>query len=191
MADMMDRGFEKARALGLPAWQRPSPPDTARYTAINFTPGAPPVEPRRQVARPFGTPPNAPATGRTITDLVSDTTPGGRPPDAPALAMTRVPAPQGGDSGDTASGGWAIQLGGTFATRAAADAALRTAIGRLPELRSEAQRTVVPLKGARGHVTYRARLTNLDESDAARGCHTLRAARLFFCTPVATETRAE
>jgi hypothetical protein len=132
------------------------------------------------VARSFTPPATPPTAGRTIADLAGE---------APAtLAMTRTPSAEG--SGD-APGGWAIQLGGMFATRPAANSALRTALSRLPELRGEARPTVEPLKGARGQISYRARLTNLDESDAARGCRTIRAAKLFSCTPVAVEARAQ
>jgi hypothetical protein len=111
------------------------------------------------------------------------------PPDPATLAMTRTPVAQGSRSGDSPSG-WAIQLG-AFASRPAANSALRTALSRLPELRADARTTVEPVKTAKGQTLYRARLTNLDESDAARGCQALKAARLFFCTPVAAEARAD
>jgi D-alanyl-D-alanine carboxypeptidase len=76
MADMMDRGFDRAQALGVQAWQRPSPPDSARYTAINFTPGAPPAEPQRQVARAYDrTPTTIPPASRTLPELVGSLAP--------------------------------------------------------------------------------------------------------------------
>ncbi|MCW5747151.1 MAG: serine hydrolase [Alphaproteobacteria bacterium] len=186
MADMMNRGFERARALGLPAWQRPAAPPSAKYAAVNFTPGPPPAEPQRQVARAYHPPAGSSTTTRTISDLVTDAAPAGQ---APAVAMARAPSPQGSQAGD-APGGWAIQLGGPFTSRKAADAALRTALARLPDLRDEAKPSVEALKGTRGQITYRARLTNLDENDAARGCRSLRSARLFFCTHIQAEDRA-
>lgn len=195
MADMMDRGFDRARQLGIQAWQRPAPPDTARYTAINFTPGAPPAEPQRQVARAYDRTPAAipPTTGRTLPELVESTAsirPTGTSA-SPPLAMTRTQqSSQGGESAEP-PGAWAIQIGGTFATRPAATTALRTALSRLPQLRGDARPTVEALKGKRGQTTYRARLANLDEGDAAAGCRALKKARLFSCITVAAEARAD
>ena len=40
MGDMMDRGFERAGALKLARYHPARPPAGARYTAINFAPGA-------------------------------------------------------------------------------------------------------------------------------------------------------
>jgi D-alanyl-D-alanine carboxypeptidase len=187
MADMMDRGFDKARALGLPAWQQLVAPASARYAAVNFTPGPPPAEPQRHVARPFN-PPN----GKTIPDLLADAS--GQVPAAttttpPAPVTSRTPA-QGSRAAD-APGGWAIQLGAPFPSRPAASAALRTALARLPDLRDDARPNVEAIKGPRGQVTYRARLMNLDEQDAARGCQSLKASRVFFCTSVPADGRAD
>ncbi len=187
MADMMDRGFDKARALGVPAWQQPTAPAAARYAAVNFTPGAPPVEPQRQAARPFN-----PTIGRTIPDLLAQSpAPGSVPAPAnpPSIATGRAPA-QGSQAAD-APGGWAIQIGGTFPNRPAANAALRTALARLPDLRDDARPSIEALKGPRGQITYRARLMNLDEDDAARGCRSLKAARICFCKHVAADGRAD
>ncbi len=182
MADMMDRGFDKCRGLGVPAWRQPSQPASARYTAINFTPGAAPTEPQSQVARSY----NPPNGSRSIADVVGEQASPTTAP--PALAMTSPPPPQGSQAADT-PGGWAIQLGNTYPTRPAATTALRTALTRLPELRNDARLAVDALKGPRGQVTYRARLANLDESDAARGCRKLKTAKAFSCTPVATDAR--
>jgi D-alanyl-D-alanine carboxypeptidase len=187
MADMMDRGFDKARALGLPAWQQPTAPASARYTSVNFTPGAAPVEPQRQIARPFN-----PPAGKTIPELLTEAPAGGRvasASDTLPLATNRMPA-QGSQAAD-APGGWAIQIGGAFPNRPAANAALKTALARLPDLRDDARPTVETIKGPRGQVTYRARLMNLDENDAARGCRSLKAARVCFCTAVAADSRAD
>ncbi|TXL74333.1 D-alanyl-D-alanine carboxypeptidase [Vineibacter terrae] len=182
MADMMDRGFEKCRTMRLAAWQQPQQPTTARYTAINFTPGAAPAEPQQQVARSY----NPPNGSRSIADVVSEQAAPTTAAVSP-LAMTRGPTPPQGSQAAETPAGWAIQLGSTFATRPAANAALRTALSRLPGLRSDARPAVDALKSARGQITYRARLTNLDESGAARGCRTLKNAKLFACTPVAVE----
>lgn len=173
MADMMDRGFERARGLGLPAWTRTAPPASARYTAASFTPGALPAEPPVMTART-----GAPPTHQTISTLVAD---------ANLAPVSRLP--QGSRAVDL-PGGWAIQLGTTYASRQAADAALQSALTRLPALRDEARRSVEALKGPRGQITYRARLTNLDEDEATRGCDRLRAVRQFSCMPVATDARA-
>jgi len=187
MADMMDRGFDKCRGLGIPAWHQPTQPGSARYTAINFAPGAPPAEPQHQVARSY----NPPNGSRSISDVVGELAPASVQPTTPStLALTRQTPPQGSQAAD-APGGWAIQLSSTYPTRPAATTALRTALARLPELRSDAKPAVDALKGPHGQITYRARLANLDESDAARGCRKLKAAKLFACTPVAAEARAD
>jgi D-alanyl-D-alanine carboxypeptidase len=188
MADMMDRGFDRARALGVQPYQQPTPPATARYTAINFTPGATPAEPQRQIARSYERLPAIPSAGRTLPDVIQSAT-AAHPPGS--LAMTRTQqSTQGGDPPEP-PGAWAIQIGNTFATRPAASSALRTALARLPQLRGDARPTVEALKSRRGPTTYRARLANLDEGDAAAGCRAIRKARLFSCITVAAEARAD
>jgi hypothetical protein len=158
---------------------------------MNFTPGAPPAEPQRQVARNFSGPaPGGPPAGRTLPDLVADVMASSRPASMPVLATTRVSTAEGSHASD-APGGWAMQLGGTFSTRSAASSALRTALSRLPDLRNDARPSVDTVKDQRGRPAYRARLVNLDEAEAARGCRSLKAARLFYCTPVAIEARAD
>jgi D-alanyl-D-alanine carboxypeptidase len=168
MTDMMDRGFERARGLGVAAWQRAPQPASARFTAAHFAPGATPAEAPRLAART-----EPPTTRRTIADVVGDLGTGPRPP-------------QGSRAVDS-SNGWAIDLGGGFASRAAALAALRAALARLPELRDEARPSIAALKARSGQVSYRARLTNLDESEAARGCRNLRSTRQFACSAVAID----
>jgi hypothetical protein len=105
--------------------------------------------------------------------------------------MTRVQqSAQGGDAVEP-PGAWAIQIGSTFATRPAANSALRTALSRLPQLRGDARPTVDALKGKRGQITYRARLANLDAGDAESGCRALKKARLFSCIAAPAEARAD
>ncbi|HJQ60210.1 MAG TPA: D-alanyl-D-alanine carboxypeptidase [Vineibacter sp.] len=163
MADMMDRGFERARGMGLSAWQRASLPDSARYSATQFTPGVIPADPPRRPTQAA----DASTPRRTISDV-------------PADAATASLWPQGSRSSD----GWAIEIGSAFANRDTANAVLRAALTKLPELRDEARPNVTLLRKSRGQPAYRARLINLDEAEASRGCQSLKASRQFTCAVV-------
>lgn len=156
MGDMMDRGFERAGALRLAQFRPSRPPAGAKYTAINFAPGAviPAEAPRTTVAARTTNQPGA------------------------ALLDTRPTA-----SGDAGVEGakWAIQLGAFGSSNAAAQAVQR-AMSLLPDLRMMVRATIdqVPVNGKSAH---RVRLTNLDEQLAIKSCKRLEQAHVA-CAPI-------
>ncbi|MGE3651203.1 MAG: D-alanyl-D-alanine carboxypeptidase family protein, partial [Reyranellaceae bacterium] len=116
MGDMMDRGFERAGALKLARYHPARPPAGARYTAINFAPGA-------------VIPEETPRT--TITALVAR---------GPVSAEFDGRTSAAGDASvDGAK--WAIQLG-AFATANAAAQAVQRAMSLLPDLRTMVRATI-------------------------------------------------
>lgn len=156
MGDLLDRGFERAGALNIARFRPAAPPAGARYTALNFAPGAvtPAETPRAvAVARPVPPPVAADVDGRPL--ITADA----------AIEGTR----------------WAIQLG-AFATSQAAAQSVQRALGLLPDLRASARATIdtVPVNGKTMH---RARLTNLDEQRATRSCRRLEQTHVA-CAPI-------
>jgi D-alanyl-D-alanine carboxypeptidase len=61
MAELMDRGFASAQAMGISPWTSIRKPPSARYTASQFAPGIPIQETPRAVAKAEARPPAAPA----------------------------------------------------------------------------------------------------------------------------------
>ncbi|QQS12911.1 MAG: D-alanyl-D-alanine carboxypeptidase [Rhodospirillales bacterium] len=158
MADMMDRGFDRAAAQRLPAWRRPSAPASARYTAAHFAPGS--ALPAEQAVAAQ----TAPAAGvpRLVSAYEAESAQGGSA-DGP------VATPRGGAR-------WAIQIG-SYRDQKSANAALARAIGQLPELKGSARPTVDPVT-SQGRKVYRARLADLDERRATTGCKKLEGKRI-------------
>lgn len=167
MADMMDRGFERAAAQRLPAWKRPSVPASARYTAAHFTPGS--ALPAEQAVASRPTPPAATGIPRLVSAYEAESAQGG---------STDVPA-----APPRAGARWAIQIG-SYPDQRSANAALARAIGQLPELKGSARPTVDPVT-SQGRKVYRARLADLDERRATTGCKKLEGKRIN-CAAVET-----
>lgn len=158
MGDVLDRGFERAGSMNLARFRPATPPAGAKYTAINFAPGAmiPTETPRAVVAaRP------APAP-------------------SPSAAEFDGRATVAGDAGIEGAK-WAIQLG-AFASSHAAAQSVQRAMALLPDLRTSAHATIdtVPVNGKTMH---RARLTNLDEQRATKSCKRLEQAHIA-CAPI-------
>jgi D-alanyl-D-alanine carboxypeptidase len=156
MGDMMDRGFERADALKLARYHSAKPPAGARYTAINFAPGAviPDEKPRT-----------------TITALVTQ---------GPVSAELDGRTTASGDA-NVDGAKWAIQLG-AFGTADAAAQAVQRALGLLPDLRATAQATIDTVP-ASGKTLHRVRLTNVDEQRAIKSCNLLERAHVA-CAPI-------
>lgn len=156
MGDLMDRAFERAGALKLAQFRPARPPASARYTAINFAPGAviPAETPRTMVA--------------------------GQPASSSVAALVDKGAAASGDVGIEGAK-WAIQLGAFSSSQAAAQAVQR-AMSLLPDLRTASRATIdsVPVNGK---TALRVRLTNLDEQRAIRSCKRLEQAHVA-CAPI-------
>jgi len=156
MGDMLDRGFERAGALRLAQFRPSKSPPGARYTAINFAPGAviPADSPRTTIAaRPSFPAGSAEFDSRTTA---------------------------AGDAGIEGAK-WAIQLGAFASSQQAAQVAQR-AMSLLPDLRTATRATIdtVPVNGKTMH---RVRLTNLDERRAVKSCKRLEQAHVS-CAPI-------
>jgi D-alanyl-D-alanine carboxypeptidase len=156
MGDALDRGFERAATLKLVQYRPAKPPAGAKYTAINFAPGA-------------VIPGEAPRT--TLAARAA-------PPSSSAEFDSRTPA--SGDA-NVESGKWAIQLG-AFSSSQQASQSVQRAMTLLPDLRSAARATIdtVPTNGKMMH---RVRLTNLDEQRAIKSCKRLEQAHVA-CAPI-------
>ena len=158
MADMMDRGFERAQTLRLAAW-RPSavsPQGQRNAAAIGAKGHA--GEPSPRLA---GTPPRGAVS----------------PYEAENNPMQTIVAPQ-----SLPPSRWALNIG-SFANSQSASAALRKAAGLLPEIKGQARPTIDPVTQA-GRTIFRARLANLDEARAVKACRKLEANHMN-CAPVA------
>jgi D-alanyl-D-alanine carboxypeptidase len=164
MADLMDRGFASALAMGLGPWTSPRTPASARYAFAGFLPGAgaPEVARVNQVARaepaavPMVAPP--PAMGLRVA-----TTAAVVPPSDPSIP---------------AIGSWVIQVG-SFSDSNAALAALERATAVLPEaIRAHGAATLDEVQMAQ-KTLHRARLINLSQEEAVGGCKRLEQRKIY------------
>jgi D-alanyl-D-alanine carboxypeptidase len=166
MADLMDRSFASAQAMGLSPWTSIRKPPSARYSAAQFVPGAAIQETPRAVAVARAEPPSP-------------------PPAAPQAAATRVagpavPAPP--EPENRSLGSWVIQVG-SFNEPQAAQLALERASSALPgATRSTAAATIDEIQMA-SKVFHRARLTNLSQEQAVDGCKRLEKQKIY-CSPL-------
>ena len=165
MADLMDRGFESARAMQLSAWTSPRVPPSARYAAANFVPGAGfPETPRVGQAVKAEPAPAAPAAAVV--------------PPPVQLATTSPAAPVA--AGTPTIGSWVIQVG-SFNDGHSAELALERATSALPDpIRSHGSATIDEVQMAQ-RTFHRARLTNLSQTEAIDGCKKL-TQRKIFCS---------
>jgi D-alanyl-D-alanine carboxypeptidase len=166
MAELMDRGFASALAMGVSPWTSIRKPPSARYTAAQFVPGAAIQETPRTVAVAKAEPPAPPAA----------------PPQASAsrVAGPAVPAPP--EPANPSVGGWVIQVG-SFNEPQAAQLALERASAALPNnMRSSAAATVDEVQMA-NKTFHRARLTNLSQEQAIDGCKRLEKQKIY-CSPL-------
>lgn len=162
MADLMDRGFASAQAMGLSPWTSIRKPPSARYSAAQFVPGAAIQETPRAVAK--AEPPPAAAPRTAATRVVGPAAPAPPEPDNPSL------------------GSWVIQVG-SFNEPQAAQLALERASAALPStMRSTAAATVDEIQMA-SKVFHRARLANLSQEQAVDGCKRLEKQRIY-CSPL-------
>jgi D-alanyl-D-alanine carboxypeptidase len=164
MAELMDRGFESARAMQLSAWTSPRVPASARYAAANFVPGAgfPEVPRVGQVVKAEP----APAAAASVV-----------PP--PIQLATTSPAAPVGTSAPTI-GSWVIQVG-SFNDGHSAEVALERATSALPDpIRSHGSATIDEVQMAQ-RTFHRARLSNLSQSEAIDGCKKL-TQRKIYCS---------
>jgi len=157
MGDALDRGFERAATLKLAQYRPAKPPAGAKYTAINFAPGA--VIP--------GEAPRTTLTARAAA-----------PSSASAEFDSRTPA--AGDA-NVEGAKWAIQLGAFGSSQQAAQQVQR-AMTLLPDLRSAARATIDTVPN-NGKMMHRVRLTNLDEQRAIKSCKRLEQAHVA-CAPI-------
>lgn len=162
MADLMDRGFASAQAMGISPWTSIRKPPSARYSAAQFVPGAAIQEtPRAVVAK--AEPSSPPATSQA--------------PAAARVAGPAVPAPE-----NPSLGSWVIQVG-SFNEPQSAQLALERATAALPSaMRSNASAAVDEIQMA-SKVFHRARLTNLSQEQAVDGCKRLEKQKIY-CSPL-------
>ncbi|MFI4998984.1 MAG: serine hydrolase [Reyranellales bacterium] len=159
MADLMDRGFVSAQAMGLAAWTAPRRPPSARYSAINFAPGT--------------SLPDPPAVSQIARVEPAAAVP---PPVAARLAAA-APA-SAPDPGGPSIGSWVIQVG-SFGDSRAAQLALERASSALPNtIRSHGAATVDEVQMAQ-KTFHRARLTNLSQEEAIDGCKRLEQRKIY------------
>jgi D-alanyl-D-alanine carboxypeptidase len=166
MAELMDRGFANAQAMGISPWTSIRKPPSARYSAAQFVPGAAiPEAPRAVAVAKAESPPPPPAAPQTST---------------PRVAGPAVPAPP--EPENPALGSWVIQVG-SFNEPQAAQLALERASAALPNtMRSTAAATVDEIQMA-NKVFHRARLTNLSQEQAIDGCKRLEKQKIY-CSPL-------
>ena len=157
MGDALDRGFERAATLKLAQYRPARPPAGAKYTSINFAPGA--VIP--------GEAPRTTLTARAVPQ-----------PSSSAEFDSRTPA--SGDA-NVESGKWSIQLGAFGSSQQAAQSVQR-AMTLLPDLRASARATIDTVQ-VNGKMMHRVRLTNLDEQRAIKSCKRLEQAHVA-CAPI-------
>ena len=166
MADLMDRGFASAQAMGLPPWTSIRKPPSARYNAAQFVPGAAIQETPRTVAVAKAEPSPPPAAAPQAA--------------AARVAGPTVPAPP--EPENRALGSWVIQVG-SFNEPQAAQLALERASAALPSAtRSTAAATVDEIQMA-SKVFHRARLANLSQEQAVDGCKRLEKQKIY-CSPL-------
>ena len=163
MADLMDRGFVSAHAMGISPWTSIRKPPSARYTAAQFVPGASLQEALRPtVTAKTALPPAAQLASTKAADAPSAPTP--NEPDGLSL------------------GSWVIQVG-AFSEPQAAQIALERATAALPSpARANAAATVDEVQMA-NKVFHRARLINLSQEQAIDGCKRLEK-RKIYCSPL-------
>ncbi|MSP74735.1 MAG: D-alanyl-D-alanine carboxypeptidase [Rhodospirillaceae bacterium] len=167
MADLMDRGFASAQAMGVSPWTSIRKPPSARYSAAQFVPGAPIQEITRALAGAKAEPSPPPAAA----------------PQAAAPARVAGPAvPTPPEPENPSLGSWVIQVG-SFNEPQAAQLALERATAALPSaMRSNASATVDEIQMA-SKVFHRARLTNLSQEQAVDGCKRLEKQKIY-CSPL-------
>ena len=71
---------------------------------------------------------------------------------------------------------WGIQVGAFYSKAPAHDAA-RSTSRRLPDLLSDGEISIMPLRKSRNRVLYRARILGIEKRDAYRACRLLKAKR--------------
>ena len=163
MAELMDQSFATALATNVSPWTSPRIPQSARYNAASFVPGASiPEAPRvNQVARTE--PAAVPATS---------------PPPPVRLATTAPVAPAAADPSVPSIGSWVIQVG-SFTDARAAQAALERATSILPEaIRSHSALTVDEVQMAQ-KTFRRARIVNLSQDEAVDGCKRMEQRKVY------------
>jgi len=168
MAELMDRGFETARAMAISPWTSPRIPPSARYAAANFVPGSAIPNAARvgQVvkAEPAPVPTAVPPTGPIRVATASATSP--------------IPAAQGAPDATPPLGSWVIQVG-SFSDAHGAELALERATSALPEtIRSHGAVSVDEVQMAQ-KTFHRARLTNLSQEEAIAGCKKLSQKKIY------------
>jgi D-alanyl-D-alanine carboxypeptidase len=166
MAELMDRGFASAQAMGVSPWTSIRKPPSARYTAAQFAAGATIQETPRAVAVAKAEPSPPPAAPAQASP--------------PRVAGPAVPTPT--ESENPALGSWVIQVG-SFNEPQAALLALERASSALPNpMRSTAAATVDEVQMA-NKIFHRARLTNLSQEQAIDGCKRLEKQKIY-CSPL-------
>jgi D-alanyl-D-alanine carboxypeptidase len=164
MAELMDRGFDSARAMQLSAWTSPRIPPSARYAAANFVPGA-------------GFPETA-RVGQVVKAEPAPAAPAAVAPPPIQLATTSPAAPV--VSSAPTIGSWVIQVG-SFNDGHSAEVALERATSALPDpIRSHGSATIDEVQMAQ-RTFHRARLANLSQSEAVDGCKKL-TQRKIYCS---------
>jgi D-alanyl-D-alanine carboxypeptidase len=166
MAELMDRGFASAQAIGISPWTSVRKPPSARYNATQFVSGTPIQEVPRAVAVAKAEPSPPPAAPQQAAAL--------------RVAGPAVPAPREPET--LPLGSWVIQVG-SFNEAQAAQLALERASSALPStMRSSAAATVDEVQMA-NKVFHRARLTNLSQEQAIDGCKRLEKQKIY-CAPL-------
>ncbi|MBI3199161.1 MAG: D-alanyl-D-alanine carboxypeptidase [Rhodospirillales bacterium] len=166
MAQLMDRGFASAQAIGISPWTSIRKPPSARYSAAQFSPGVPIQETPRAVSVAKADPSPPPAAQ----------------PQAQALRVAGPAAPAPREPETPSVGSWVIQVG-SFNESQAAQLALERASAALPStMRSTAAATVDEVQMA-NKVFHRARLTNLSQEQAVDGCKRLEKQKIY-CAPL-------
>jgi D-alanyl-D-alanine carboxypeptidase len=170
MADLMDQGFASAQSLRLSPWTSIRKPPSARYTAANFDPS---------LILPLSTP----RVGLTRMEASAAPPPAVTPPVEQRVAGPAAPPPaQGSAPPSPPIGTWVIQVG-SFSDSQAAQLALERASSALPaSMRGGAAATVDEAQMA-SRTFYRARLTNLSQSQALDGCRQLEK-RKIYCAAI-------
>jgi len=164
MAELMDRGFASAQAMGVSPWTSIRKPGSARYNAAQFVSGAAIQEAPRTVAVAKAEPPPLAAPQAA----------------APRVAGLAVPAPP--EPENPSLGSWVIQVG-SFNEPQSAQLALERASAALPNtMRSTAAATVDEVQMA-NKTFHRARLTNLSQEQAVDGCKRLEKQKIY-CSPL-------
>jgi D-alanyl-D-alanine carboxypeptidase len=146
------------------AFARPGPlpkPDTNRYVA---------AAPSRDVSVAKGVAEMAPGAGRTTAAV--HVQPPRRAVQLAAIPVRKPDRAEVGSTPGTDPRWWSVQIG-AYRNRDATDRALYNAGQRLPSSLAHATPVVAPLKSIENGWMFRARLSNLSSSDAARVCQIL------------------